>query len=452
MNERNPIETEKISMLFMKFSVPAVIGMVVNALYNIVDRIYIGNAPGIGKSGLAGITVCFPIMLVFLAVGLLFGVGGSTLFAISLGQRKKEKAEEVLGTSFAVLVISGMLILICGECFLSPLLGIFGASEAILPFSEAYLRIIFMGAPFQIAGTGLNNFLRADSKPKLAMISMFAGAGANIILDPLFIYAFRMGIAGAALATILSQLLSFVWILSYFLGKKSSHRLQLRYIRLRKKTVLRITSLGLPVFFLQLSQSLLNVILNRALVQYGGDLAVSGMGVVNSVQTIILMPITGINQGIQPIISFHYGAGKYKRIKEMEKLAIITATVIALLGWVATRLFPAQIVSLFNRDQDLLIFGEHALIIWFMGLPATGFQVIASNFFQSIGRSKTAMFLTLTRQVIILIPAILLFSRHAGIDGILYAAPFADISAAVITGTIYTMAMCQFHELEERGK
>lgn len=437
MEQTNPLGIEKVSKLLIKFSVPAIIGMVVNALYNIVDRIYIGNAPGLGSNGLAGITIGFPIMIILLSIGILFGVGGSTLFSMKLGEGEPEAADQALGNALMMLIISGFVFMIAGQLFLAPLLQLFGASETVLPYSLAYMRIIFFGAVFQVVSMGMNNFLRADGQPKLAMITMFMGAGVNILLDPLFIYVFKMGMAGAALATILSQCISMVWILSYFLSKRTSHPIRLVHMRLRPKVVLSITALGLPGFFMQLGNSLLNVILNKNLLIYGGDIAVSGMGVVNSVQTILLMPITGLNQGVQPIVSFNYGAKKYSRIKTAEKLAITTATIIVLTGWILTRLFPTQIISLFNREPELLSFGSYALQTWFLCLPVIGFQILAANFFQAIGRSGVSMVLTLTRQILLLIPALLLFSRLWGLDGLLYAAPLADILAALITGICF---------------
>lgn len=441
METANPLGTEKVSKLLVKFSVPAVIGMVVNALYNIIDRIYIGNAPELGANGIGGITIGFPIMIILLSFGILFGTGGATLFSINLGKGKTEDAKDALGNAFSLLLIIGILIMVLGQIFLSPLLRLFGASETILPYATEYMRTIFFGSIFQVVSMGMNNFLRADGQPKLAMITMFMGAGVNIVLDPIFIYGFKMGMMGAALATILSQCLSMIWILSYFLGKRANNKLQLKYMKLKPRVMLRITTLGLPGFLMQLSNSLLTAILNRSLMTYGGDIAVSGMGIVNSVQTMLLMPLMGINQGVQPIISFNYGAQKYDRVKTAERLAIIAATAIVLVGWLLTRLFPVQIVSLFNREPELVRFGSKALVSWFWFLPVIGFQVLAANFFQAIGRSTSAMVLTLSRQVVLLIPAIFIFPRLWGMSGLLYAAPFADALSALITGIWFWFGM-----------
>jgi len=435
--QENPLGTKKIVGLLLQFSVPAIIGMVVNALYNIVDRIYIGNAPDLGSAGLAGITIGFPIMLILMATGILFGVGGSTLFSIRLGEGKPEEAERVLGNAFTLLGLSGVIYMVFGQIYLEPLLRLFGASQTVLPYATQYMRVIFLGAVFQVVSMGMNNFLRADGQPKLAMITMFAGAGTNILLDPLFIYVFRMGMTGAALATILSQGISMAWVLSYFLTRRGRHRLRLKNTGLRKRVALQITALGIPGFFLQLSNSLLNIILNKSLLAYGGDIAISAMGIVNSVQTFLLMPVIGLNQGVKPIISFNYGAKKYSRIQETMKLAIIAATAIVLAGWVLTRLFPSGIVFLFNREPRLLSFGTRAVMAWFWCLPVTGFQILAAHFFQAVNRPVSATVLTLTRQVLLLIPAILIFSRAWGLEGILYAAPFADGLSALITGIWY---------------
>ena len=430
----NPLGVEKTSVLLREFSIPAIVGMMVSALYNVVDRIYIGNAPDIGSQGLAGITIGFPIMILQLAIALLFGIGGATLFAIKLGEKKLEEADGILGNTFALLLISGFLFMLFGISFHKPLLRLFGASENVLPYAMDYMRIIFFGSMFHMTSLGMNHMMRANGKPNLAMITMFAGAGTNIILDPIFIFGFKMGIAGAAWATIISQAVSMTWVVGNFLRKKNRHRIQFRLMKLRGSNVRRIAALGTPSFVLQSTNSVLHVILNQSLFKHGGDIAISAMGIVNSVQTILLMPITGLNQGLQTIISFNFGARKYDRIKQAERQAMTVATIIVVVGWMLTRLFPTQIVSMFNRESELLKLGSYALKTRFWMLPVVGFQILGANFFQAIGRPLSAMTLTLTRQVLLLIPAIIVFSRLWGLEGLLFAAPFADGLAAVITG------------------
>lgn len=376
-------------------------------------------------------------MLIMLAVGVLFGVGGATLFSIRLGQKREVDAEKVLGNAFVLLVGSGIIYMILGQIFLVPLLQLFGASPTVLPFSIEYMRVIFFGSTFQIVSMGLNHFIRADGSPKIAMMTMFIGAGINIVLDPIFIFGLNMGMMGAALATIIAQGVSAIWVVLHFLGKHSKAKLQVKNLILDSAIVKKVVSLGLPGFLLQLASSLLNTLLNRNLYIYGGDIAVSGMGVINSIQTLMLMPIIGLNQGVQPIISFNFGAKKFDRVKEAIKLAITVATSIVVVGFIITRLFPELLVSMFNRDAELLVFGTMAISSWFMMLPVVGFQIIAANFFQAIGRSKSAMFLTLTRQIIFLIPAVIFFPQFWGVEGLLYAAPFADLLAAILTGYFF---------------
>lgn len=446
MTYANPLGVEKVSKLLVKFSVPAIIGMVVNALYNVVDRIFIGNSPDLGTNGIAGITIGFPIMIILLAIGVLFGIGGATLFSMKLGEKKPEEAENALGNTFIMLVISGVLFTILGQIFLKPLLVSFGASENVLPYAMEYMRIIFFGSAFQILSMGMNNFIRADGNPKIAMLTMFLGAGINIALDPLFIYVFKMGMTGAALATILSQLISTIWVIQYFLGHRSKNKLKAKYMKPNLHIITRITSLGLPGFLMQLANSLLNAILNKNLMIYGGDVAITAMGVINSIQTILLMPIIGLNQGVQPIISFNFGAKKYDRVKTAAQLAIIASTVIVAVGFIIVRIFPTAMIAFFNKDAELLKFGKYALLTWFLFLPVIGFQIIAANFFQAIGRSKSAMFLTLTRQVILLIPALIIFPKIWGINGLLHAAPFADLLSAILTGIWFYLAIKNLQE------
>ena len=441
MDYINPLGTEKISKLLFKFSIPAITGMMINALYNVVDRIYIGNSPDIGTDGIAGITVGFPIMIVFLALGVLFGVGGATNFSINLGRKNYTEAENYLGNTFSLLILAGVLFAIIVRINLETILLFFGASEAILPYAMEYMKIIAFGAPFHIVSIGMNHFIRADGNPKLAMYTMFLGAGTNIILDPIFIYGFKMGMAGAALATIISQFFSFLWVTSYFIGKHSRNKLKIEYLRLKSNLTGKITTLGLPGFSLQLATSALNAILNKNLVFYGGDIAVSGMGVINSIQTLLIMPIIGLNQGVQPIISYNYGARNSERVKDAAKLAIKAATIIVTFGFIITRLFPVQLISLFNRNTELIKFGKSAIFAWFLCFPVVGFQIVGSNFFQAIGRPKSAMLLTLTRQLILLTPAIIIFPRLWGVEGILYAAPFADLLSFLLTATFFYLGI-----------
>jgi len=437
MEKTNPLGEKKISKLLIQFSVPAIVGMMANALYNIVDRIFIGNKADLGAYGIAAITISFPIMITLIALGVLFGIGGSTLFAIKLGQKKEQDAEKALGNAFSLLLIAGLTFSILGQIFLTQILTLFGASADVMPYAKEYMRIIFMGASFQVMSMGMNNFIRADGNPKIAMMSMFLGAGINLVLDPIFIFFLNMGMAGAALATIISQICASIWVVGYFFGKRSRSKLKRVNMRLQKTLALTIISLGVPPFALQLANSLLNIVLNKSLITYGGDLGISAMGIVNSLQTLLIMPVIGINQGVLPIISFNFGARRFDRVKEAAKLGILAATGLVLVGYLATRFFPTQLVGMFNQEPELLKLGNFALKRWFMFTPLIGFQIIGANFFQAIGKPRSAMFLTLSRQVIFLIPAILIFPLFWGLEGILFAAPFADMISTVVTAFFF---------------
>ena len=285
----------------------------------------------------------------------------------------------------------------------------------------------------------MNNFIRAEGQPRIAMLTMLIGAILNTALDPLFIYVFRWGIRGAAIATVISQMVSAAWVLYYFLGGKSILKVHLKNLNLDFDTVKGIVSIGSAPFAMQLAASLLNVIMNRTLFAYGGDLAISGLGVVNSVAVLFLMPIFGINQGVQPIIGYNYGARKYTRVKEALKLGIISATIIVLFGFLVTQLFAREIVSMFNHeDLELIVFGSRALRIFLIFLPIIGFQIVSANYFQAVGKPMHAAFLSLSRQVLVLIPALVIMPRFFGLDGALMAGPAADLMSSIITGILIT--------------
>lgn len=446
---QNPLGTEHIPTLLRQFSIPAMVGMMVSSLYNVVDRMFIGNSPDLGAEGLAGITIAFPLMIILLSIGLLFGIGGATLFSMKLGEGVAEEAEAALGNAFFLLVAAGLLFMVLGQLFLAPLLQLFGASDAVLPHAMAYMRVIFFGAVFQTVSLGMNNFIRADGSPKIAMYTMFLGAGVNILLDWVFIYGLRMGMAGAALATVLAQFLSALWVVTYFLGSKSRVKLRLEQVRFHPVRAGWIAALGMSSFLLQLANSVLHAILNRTLLHYGGDMAVSAMGIIQSLQMILLLPVVGIKHGMQPIVSFNYGARQYARVRRTALLAIAAASMVVGTGYGITRLFPETIIRLFNQDTELVAFGARMLTIWFLFLPVTGFQIIASSYFQAIGKVPSAMFLTLTRQVILLIPAILLFPRFFGLEGLLHAAPFADFFSAFLTGFWFLRGLRRLQEMAD---
>lgn len=440
MDNSKQLGEQKVINLLMKFSIPAIIGMLVNALYNVVDRIFIGN--GVGYLGIAGTTVAFPVMLVMMAFSMLIGIGANSLVSIRLGENKKEEAEVIFGNSVSLLVLSSLVITVVGLAALDPLLKLMGASDQILPYARDYLQIILIGGVFQSVGMGMNNFIRSEGNPRIAMYTMLIGAVINTVLDPILIFVFDMGMKGAAIATIFAQFVSAVWVVLYFLKGKSLLKLRLKNMMLKPAVVGGILALGIAPFAMQLAASIQNFILNASLVNYGGDVAISGMGIVNSIVTLMIMPIFGINQGVQPIIGYNYGARKFDRVKEAYKLAVIFATVIVIIGWILTRVCPEQLVYLFNRtDTELINFGTMALRRFMMFLPFIGFQIVSSNYFQAVGKPRHSALLGLSRQVLILIPALLILPTFFGLNGVISAGPLADAVSTVITGIFIILEM-----------
>ncbi len=440
MNTSDRLGEEKISRLLLRFSVPAIVGMLVNALYNVVDRIFIGNS--IGSLGIAGITIGFPIMLVIMAFSMLIGFGANSLISIRLGEQKKSEAELIMGNAMVLLVVTAAVISATGLMFIEPLLNSFGASETVLPYAKEYLNIILLGTVIQSLGFGMNTFIRGEGNPKIAMFTMLIGAILNTILDPVFIFIFGRGVRGAAEATVISQIVSTIWVMYYFLSGNSTLKIHKKNLKLQTEVVIKIITLGAAPFLMQLAASVLNMIMNKSLSFYGGDIAVSGMGIVSSIAMLILMPIFGINQGAQPIIGYNYGALKFDRVKETLKLAVIAATVVSTVGFVLIRVFPAGMISLFNRtDIELISFGSRAVTIYLVFLPIIGFQVVSSSYFQAIGKPKHSSFLSLSRQVLILIPSMLILPRFFGLDGLLAAGPVSDLASSIITGIFFFREM-----------
>lgn len=440
MDKSKQLGEESILKLIIRFSIPAIIGMLVNALYNVIDRIYIGH--GVGSLGIGGITVSFPIMLVLMAFSMLIGVGANSLVAIRFGQGRKEEAEGIFNNAFVLLIATTLALTVIGLITMEPVLRLMDTSEDILPYAKDYLSIILFGAVFQSVGMGMNNFIRSEGNPKVAMNTMLIGAVINIVLDPIFIFVFKWGMKGAAFATIISQAVSAIWVISYFMRGKSFLKLKLSYMKLKPAYISKILTLGAAPFAMQIASSVLNFIMNKGLNTYGGDVAVSGMGIVNSVVTLMIMPIFGINQGVQPIIGYNYGARKFDRVKRAYYMAVVFATVIVVIGWIATRLFPEQLVYLFNKnDPELIAFGAKAVKRNLMFLPVIGFQIVSSNYFQAVGKPKHSAFLGLSRQVLILIPALIILPKFFGLDGLITAAPLADITSSLLTGIfiIYEM-------------
>lgn len=432
---RKLLGEEPIGKLLIKFSIPAITGMVVNALYNVVDRIFIGL--GVGDLAIGGLFISSPISLIIMAFSMLIGIGGNTLVSIKLGQNKKEEAEKVTGNSFILLILTSLLITIFGLIFLKPLLDLFGASPSNFQYAYDYMKIILIGAVFQAIGLGMNNFIRGEGSPTIAMKTMLIGAISNTILDPIFIFWFNMGVSGAALATIISQALSAIWVMRYFFGGNSMLTIKKEYLKPKLDIAKNIVAIGLGPFSMQLAGSMVTVLLNNSLKNYGGDLANSSMAVINSIAMMVMMPVFGINQGAQPIIGFNYGAEKYDRVKKTLKYAIIGATCITTTGFILTQLFPIQLYKMFiskgGNLTEISKIGVPGMRIYLAMFPIVGIQVVSSNYFQAIGKPKHAMLLSLSRQVLVLIPALIILPKIYGLTGVWLAGPISDFVASIIT-------------------
>lgn len=433
MSNQKHLGDAPIGKLLLQYSIPAIIGMVVNALYNIVDRMFIGNIPDIGSLAITGVGITMPIMTIVLAFGMLIGIGTTANISLNLGKGNRTTAENLLGNAFTLSIIVGLAIAITGTIFANPILNLFGASENTLFYAKEYIGIILLGCTFNILSFALNSTVRADGNPKMSSITMVIGCGANIILDYLFIFVLNLGVKGAALATIISQAITFFIILYYYTAGNSNLKLKIENFKLKKHLVTMTFAIGIAPFATQIANSLVQVIANNALKTYGSDLAIGAMTVISSLNIIFMMPIFGINQGCQPIIGFNYGAKKYERAKEAFKYATIAACVICIIGFISIQCFPTQIISLFNNDPELTTLAIKGIRIYLLMMPVVGINIVATSYYQSIGKAKISMFVSLLRQVILLIPFTIILPKFIGLDGVWAAGACADSLSVIIT-------------------
>jgi len=430
MKNIEELSNASIGRLMLKYFIPAFVGVFVNALYNIVDRIFIGR--GVGAEALSGISVIFPVMLIMMGFGMLIGIGTGVYVSINLGKKEFDTAEKTLGTGFALMVVVSFLIMIVTYLLKIPILRSFGSTEETFQYANNYLNIILAGTPFMVIGFSLNNVIRSEGNARIAMISMILSSVTNIILDYIFIFQFNMGVKGAAYATIISMFVLMVWVLIHFRSKRSVVKLHKKSIKIDYKITAEIVAIGMAPFAMQIANSLVQGLLNKKLIVFGGDLAVGAMGIINSVITLIIMIIVAINMASQPIIGFNYGAKSVQRVKDALRISLVFATLIAVSAFIFVEAIPGVIVKLFNNDSEQLYqITVRGLRLVILAFPIVGFQVVASNFFQSVGKAKLAMFATLFRQVIGLIPLLFILPVFWEIDGIWLAYPFSDALSAI---------------------
>jgi putative MATE family efflux protein len=435
------MQTEKIPKLLWKLALPATVGMLVNALYNIVDTIFIGQSAGYLAIG--GLTIAFPVQMLILGIAQMIGIGAASVLSRSLGAKDDSLARKVVGNAYAAVILLGVLLCTFGLIFLDPILRIFGATEILLPYARDYLGIILIGSVYFPFAVSTNNLIRAEGNARAAMFSMIVGAVLNIGLDYLFIFPFGMGIRGAALATILSQLASVIYILIYiWKGKKGKSALKVKLTDLKPKLIVlrQIITVGFPSLIMQVSGSLLAIVLNHSLGYYGGEIAISVYGVIQRIILFLSMPMFGIVQGMQPIAGYNYGAKQPHRIREVVKLSIIAATVIVALGTLLTELFPGSIIALFEDNALLIENGIPALRTVIALLPVVGLQLVGAIVFQAFGKALPSTLLTVSRQIVLLIPLVLLLPQVGGLGlfGIWLAFPAADLLSALLTAILLT--------------
>ena len=424
---------QRLFPLLMKLSIPAIIGMMVMALYNVVDTIFIGR--GAGTLAIAGLTIAFPIQMIIGALGQMIGVGAASIVSRKLGERRMEQAEAAVGTAFvSIAVVSVALSAVVG-LFAADILRLFGASETVLPYSMDYLTTVFWGFPVISLSMCGTNLIRAEGNARTAMNTMLIGTVLNMILDPIFIFALGMGIRGAALATVISQLCSFVWILLYYLRGRSVVALRRKNLRVHWDQLKETVLLGLPNFVQMAGMSIIATIINRTLGIHGGDLAISTYGIANRLLSFIFMPINGLAQGFQPIAGYNYGARKYDRVKAVLVIASLSATVVAAFCYVFIMLFPRALVGMFTTDSTLIEISAPALRTMALLMPIIGIQIVSSIYFQAVGKGIPALLLGLSQQFIVLLPVVLMLSHLFGVNGVWSAFPVSDVLATFITVT-----------------
>lgn len=435
--DRNPLATEKTSKLILKFAIPSIISGLVNALYNIVDQIFIGQ--GVGVMGNAATNVAFPLTTLCTALALLYGVGSSSNFSLNLGARKKDEAGKFAGNGVFLMLSSGLVLAIIINIFLNPLMKAFGASEQVLPLALTYTRITSLGIPFMIFTVGFSTLIRSDGSPTYSMFCTLIGAILNTILDPIFIFVFDMGIAGAAWATVIGQFVSFIFAFSY-LFKFKNMKLIKSYFTPTLDHVGKIASLGMAPCFNQLAMMLVQITMNNtltyygALSKYGSDIPLACVGVISKVNIIYIALVIGTSQGCQPIMGYNYGAKNYERVKKSFLQAFNVIMIISFLTFLCFQLFPRQIINIFGKGDELYYeFGIRYFRIFMFFTFLNGIQPISSFLFTSIGKAKKGVVISLTRQIIFLLPLIIIFPKFIGIDGVMYAGPIADFAAAALS-------------------
>ena len=438
-SNKTDLGSGNVKSLLLKLAIPAVVAQVINLLYNIVDRIYIGHIPEIGTNALTGVGLCLPILMLVNAFATLAGGGGAPRAAIAMGQGKKEDAENILGNCFSTLIIIAIILTVTLSLTAEPLLWLFGASENTIPYAMDYMRIYLIGSIFVLIVMGMNPFLTTQGFAKFAMLTTVIGAVINIVLDPIFIFGLNMGVSGAALATIISQCVSAIWVLRFLTGKQTILKLQLKNLKLKASVILPCLALGISGFIMLSTESLLSISFNSSLSKFGGDLAVGSMTIISSVSQLITLPLSGICQGAQPIVSYNFGAGNKERVLSVFKYTLLICASYTTLGWILTMTVPQVFAGIFSSDAALIENAAWCMRIYMAGIFAFGFQISCQQTFVALGQAKTSLLLACLRKLVLLNPLIFILPIffENKVFAVFLAEPVSDIVAAAVTTIIF---------------
>lgn len=420
--------------LLFRQSLPAIIGLLVMSLYNVVDAIFIGQS--VGALGIAGLAICFPVQMMIIAIAQTIGIGAASIISRAMGAKQQARAEEALGNFFTLTLILGTVFTILGLVFITPILQLFGATDSILLYAKEYLQIILYGTFFLCFTASSNNIIRAEGSAKFAMKVMIASALVNIVLDPILIFGFDMGLSGAAIATVTSQVIASLVAFYYFASGRNSVRVHFANFKLKLKLTKEIFAIGSSALARQSAGSVEQAVLNHSLGFYGGDLAIAAFGIINRMMMTIFMPMFGLVQGMQPVLGFNHGARETKRASDAVTLTMKAATIFSIAAFAGIMLFSESLIRIFTSDSELIKLTDHAVRIVILMLPLIGFQVIAGGVYQALGKPWQALVLSTLRQLLFLVPLVLLLSYWIGLDGVFWAFPTADVLASVVTGTM----------------
>ena len=452
--DNNPLATQPVVKLFFKLSIPSVLAQIVNLLYNMVDRIFIGHIKDVGDIALTGVGVCFPLIILISAFSCLCGMGGAPKAAIKMGEGKIKEANKILGNCFVVTIIFSILLTIVVQIFKEPILYTFGASENTIKYALDYINIYSLGTIFIMISLGLNAFITTQGFSKISMRNVVIGALINIVLDPLFIFGFNLGVKGAAIATIIAQAISAILVISFFFGKKTILKLTFENMKLDIKIILSVMALGLSPFIMQSTESIISICFNTSLYKYGGDVAVGAMTILTSLMQFAMLPLQGFASGAQPIISYNYGSKNPDRIKQVFKVLLIICVSFSTMFWLFAMIIPNVLVSIFTIEQELIIFASKALRIYMAVICLFGIQIACQQTFVSLGNAPVSLFLAIFRKIIVLIPLIYILPAimENKCNAIFLAEPIADFIAVSVTATMfYFIFKKSMKEIEKGG-